>query len=223
MNEPKKTDAMDRYLGHSASTTMMGVALTGLLALCKWAGLLDWDWWWVLLPALLAIPSVVIDALILAACRARQGRAETDQGGERPAGGGRRGSAFFVAAARGCETIGGDQEALNMRRLEWVLVGVAVGLLGTAILPGLQVVQWYREAQARARCEENLRDIDLAVWKNEAVMMPPSTTNQQIPDNSTWLLWVTPYLEQNSPDEEAPDKVKTFSTPASEDPERGGK
>jgi prepilin-type N-terminal cleavage/methylation domain-containing protein/prepilin-type processing-associated H-X9-DG protein len=77
------------------------------------------------------------------------------------------------------------------------IIAVLIGLL----LPAVQKV---REAAARAKCQNNLKQIGIAIYNYEGVYkrLPPAAT--RIPGNNywmhgpTWWVYILPYVEQDN-------------------------
>src|ERR1700682_2611714 len=77
------------------------------------------------------------------------------------------------------------------------IIAVLIGLL----LPAVQKV---REAAARAQCQNNLKQIGLAIHNYEGIYkrFPPAAT--RIPDPNywmhgpTWWVYILPYIEQDN-------------------------
>ena len=92
------------------------------------------------------------------------------------------------------------------RRAAFTLIELLVVIAIIAILIGLLVpaVQKVRDAAARAQCQNNLKQIGLAIHNYESTnkRLPPATT--RIPDPNywmhgpTWWVYILPYVEQNS-------------------------
>lgn len=79
--------------------------------------------------------------------------------------------------------------------VELLVVIAIIGILIALLLPAVQAA---REAARRAACENNLRQIGIALHHHHDVqrVFPPSTVTQ--PHRHTWVVFTLRYMEQNN-------------------------
>ncbi len=87
----------------------------------------------------------------------------------------------------------------KMKRSAFTLIEllVVIGIIGVLVGLLLPAVQKVRESANRAQCENNLKQIGLAIHNYHDVnnALPPSRRG---PQHATWFVLILPYLEQNS-------------------------
>jgi prepilin-type N-terminal cleavage/methylation domain-containing protein len=84
--------------------------------------------------------------------------------------------------------------------IELLVVITIIGILIGLLLPAVQAA---REAARRAQCQNNIRQLALALANYEATnrCLPPGKINAFLPygpPRTTWLIQLYPYIEQNS-------------------------
>ena len=81
--------------------------------------------------------------------------------------------------------------------IELLVVIAIIGILISLLLPAVQKI---REAAARVQCQNNLKQLGLAVhtYHDANNKMPPSRNSKRGADNATWALHLLPYIEQDA-------------------------
>jgi prepilin-type N-terminal cleavage/methylation domain-containing protein/prepilin-type processing-associated H-X9-DG protein len=78
--------------------------------------------------------------------------------------------------------------------IELLVVIAIIGILISLLLPGVQHV---RESAARAKCQNNLKQMALAMhnFHDSNLAFPPAFAK---PSNYGWAVWILPYVEQGN-------------------------
>ena len=100
---------------------------------------------------------------------------------------------------------------LGFTLVELLVVIAIIGVLVALLLPAVQAA---REAARRMSCQNNLKNIGLAVLNYESTkgVLPPSAINktQTSKNGLSWPVTILPYVEQGALDEEVTRRIKAY-------------